>query len=238
MSGGLLRWACNGGQHVYAVQCSFVKVCDCVCMRCHTRPWILLQACSVLALCVQCCRRFVVSVSGGPGSSAGLGAKRTGVYMRQPHEAAGPANYTVTVTPTLHEVSACGAHFVIAAICTCCTLLLTLWLVLICSTQHSDLPTLVSQHTSRFVLTLFAAAAVVIGYVSHNSLTHPHPQDAPVSDKVSIEEHLVLRATAPWVDTPDLLLLHHNGRRCVCVRFGSCMSALHARRSLKRSQLL
>jgi len=34
-----------------------------------------------------------------------------------------------------------------------------------------------------------------------------------VSDKLSIEEHLVLKATAPWVDTPHLLLLHHNGRR-------------------------
>lgn len=48
--------------------------------------------------------RFTVSVSGGPGSSAGLGVSRRGVYMRQPHEAAGPANYTVTITPTLHEV--------------------------------------------------------------------------------------------------------------------------------------
>jgi hypothetical protein len=36
-----------------------------------------------------------------------------------------------------------------------------------------------------------------------------------VSDKLLIEEHLVLSATAPWVDTPDLLLLHHNGRRYV-----------------------
>jgi hypothetical protein len=40
-------------------------------------------------------------------------------------------------------------------------------------------------------------------------------QDAPVTDKLAIEEHLVLSATAPWVDTPDLLLLHHNGRRYV-----------------------
>lgn len=48
--------------------------------------------------------RFAVSVSGGPGSSAGLGVSRRGVYMRQPHEAAAPANYTVTITPTLHEV--------------------------------------------------------------------------------------------------------------------------------------
>lgn len=40
-------------------------------------------------------------------------------------------------------------------------------------------------------------------------------QDAPVVDKLAIEEHLVLSATAPWVDTPDLLLLHHNGRRWV-----------------------
>lgn len=62
-----------------------------------------------LMLCVGSYRvalpcRFRVSVSGGPGSSAGLGVSRRGVYMRQPHEAAGPANYTVTITPTLHEV--------------------------------------------------------------------------------------------------------------------------------------
>jgi hypothetical protein len=49
-----------------------------------------------------------VAVSGGPGSSAGLGVTRRGVYMRQPHEAAAPANYTVTITPTLHEVSTRG----------------------------------------------------------------------------------------------------------------------------------
>jgi hypothetical protein len=55
-------------------------------------------------LCRCLCRRFAVAVSGGPGSSAGLGVTRRGVYMRQPHEAAGPANFTVTVTPTLHEV--------------------------------------------------------------------------------------------------------------------------------------
>lgn len=48
--------------------------------------------------------RFMVSVSGGPGSSAGLGVSRRGVYMRQPHEAAAAANYTVTITPMLHEV--------------------------------------------------------------------------------------------------------------------------------------
>lgn len=36
-----------------------------------------------------------------------------------------------------------------------------------------------------------------------------------MSDKLSVEAHLVLKSTAPWVDTPDLLLLHHNGRRCV-----------------------
>lgn len=36
-----------------------------------------------------------------------------------------------------------------------------------------------------------------------------------MTDKLSIEEHLVLSATAPWVDTPGLLLLHHNGRRWV-----------------------
>lgn len=48
--------------------------------------------------------RYVVGVTGGPGCSAGLGVTRRGVYMRQPHEAAGPASYTVTVTPTLHEV--------------------------------------------------------------------------------------------------------------------------------------
>ncbi|WIA14765.1 hypothetical protein OEZ85_003250 [Tetradesmus obliquus] len=47
--------------------------------------------------------RYDVTVSGGPGSSAGLGAPRRGVYMRQPHEAAGPASYTVSVTPALHE---------------------------------------------------------------------------------------------------------------------------------------
>lgn len=45
-----------------------------------------------------------MTVSAGTGSSAGLGAPRRGVYMRQPHEAAGPASYTVSVTPALHEV--------------------------------------------------------------------------------------------------------------------------------------
>jgi hypothetical protein len=48
--------------------------------------------------------RFDVAVSGGPGGSAGLGVSRRGVYMRQPHEAAAPASYTVAVTPQLHEV--------------------------------------------------------------------------------------------------------------------------------------
>ncbi|KAF6251901.1 subtilase family-domain-containing protein [Scenedesmus sp. NREL 46B-D3] len=83
--------------------------------------------------------RYDVGVSGGPGSSAGLAAPRRGVYMRQPHEAAAAASYTVTVTPALHEA-------------------------------------------------------------------------ASVDEKLAVEEHLVLRSTAPWVSAPDLLLLHHNGR--------------------------
>lgn len=45
-----------------------------------------------------------MTVTGGPGSVAGLGVPRRGVYMRQPHEAAAPASYTVNVAPTLHEV--------------------------------------------------------------------------------------------------------------------------------------
>jgi tripeptidyl-peptidase-2 len=37
-------------------------------------------------------------------------------------------------------------------------------------------------------------------------------QDASVDDKLAVEEHLVLRTTAPWLSAPNLLLLHHNGR--------------------------
>eukprot|EP00879_Flechtneria_rotunda_P015304 GHRR01015998.1.p1 GENE.GHRR01015998.1~~GHRR01015998.1.p1 ORF type:complete len:502 (+),score=120.67 GHRR01015998.1:1072-2577(+) len=38
------------------------------------------------------------------------------------------------------------------------------------------------------------------------------PQDASIADRVSVEDHLVLSATADWVSIPKLLLLHHNGR--------------------------
>lgn len=33
-----------------------------------------------------------------------------------------------------------------------------------------------------------------------------------MSDKLAVEDHLVLTCTAPWVSAPALLLLHHNGR--------------------------
>jgi hypothetical protein len=32
-------------------------------------------------------------------------------------------------------------------------------------------------------------------------------QDASVDDKLAVEEHLVLRTTAPWLPAPNLLLL-------------------------------
>lgn len=57
-----------------------------------------------------------------------------------------------------------------------------------------------------------------------------------MTDKLAIEEHLVLSATAPWVDTPDLLLLHHNGRRYV-----QCSASLHPMQptgALKRTAVL
>jgi hypothetical protein len=56
-----------------------------------------------------------------------------------------------------------------------------------------------------------------------------------VTDKLSIEEHLVLSATAPWVDTPELLLLHHNGRRWVCCQ-ACCPLSTASKGSVPSSQ--
>jgi hypothetical protein len=127
-------------------------------------------------------------VSSGPGSSAGAGVTRRGIYIRQPHEAV-TSTYTVTVTPKLHEVCvrACvrawGGGGQLGG-CPCCA---------------EDCR--VGSQLKRPCCACALCCAV---------------QDAPVSDKLAIEEHLQLSATAPWVAVPGLLLLHHNGRRCVC----------------------
>jgi hypothetical protein len=55
---------------------------------------------SALSACMRCCAAEL-TVS-GPNGAAG---QRRGVYLREPHTSARVSSHTVTITPTLHEVT-------------------------------------------------------------------------------------------------------------------------------------
>lgn len=100
--------------------------------------------------------RYEVSVSGGaggpPSAAASAAAETRGVYLREPHEAAAPRTFTVTLKPALHA-------------------------------------------------------------------------DAPPASKLAVEERLVLRSTAAWLEHPDVVLLPFGGRGFELRVDGSVLSA-------------
>jgi hypothetical protein len=107
--------------------------------------------------------------------------------MRQPHEAAGAASYTVSVTPALHEVSVIAVCLQLLQWFSSVVVALIDWTcVLECAEQqlHAASP---------------APSCITAAIQSHNSEVQVavvrccRLQDASVDDKLAVEEHLTLR---------------------------------------------